>query len=624
MITISFYSYKGGVGRSLTLTNLGVYLAQFGATVAMVDFDLEAPGLQYKIQPGSRVDVYGRGLAGLLADTSRGVDIAGLDWDVVQDVTSESIADGTNSAPLEQSQGRLLLIPAGDPVTPGYWDDVGDIDWHRLFSSGERPGVAVLAQLKQHLIEKFSPDVLLVDSRTGITPGGGVATTLLPDIVVVLTLNSAEHLDGSRLVISAVTASGSEDAQPPTVVPVLSRYTSARLTEPEVTRTPTGVRRVTRKVVQSEQAEQIPLEELHEALIEGLPVSGADRVGEPLVLHADLALQQTERLAFGPYATTGSSAPSQALLDDYLRLFRALVPKELFVQYLGGVRNRVRSILLDNPEDAVRTLESLAMFVGDEEVFIDLIKIYVLRRDTRGMLAAADRLFRVHERIVAHAAVTAALRNLITGSPVRMREIRDLSPEFVAAYWLQVGKDDWEWGAAVARYLADSGSMDRGLEVAKSALDGADEHAPALMIHHISKGQDNAERLAVRLALEYFDLGASSKSFLKAATQACVYQEDATLARRILAVESSDDLNPIHRIRLLNIAGERKQAGEALMDAVETSDRSGQEFGKLAELWRELVQNSSHLRIELRNRDPSLLHEIEEQPESEDVDFEVD
>ena len=54
MITISFYSYKGGVGRSLALTNLAVYLAQFGVKVVMADFDLEAPGSTTNSAPKSR------------------------------------------------------------------------------------------------------------------------------------------------------------------------------------------------------------------------------------------------------------------------------------------------------------------------------------------------------------------------------------------------------------------------------------------------------------------------------------------------------------------------------------------------------------------------------------------
>ena len=42
---ITFYSYKGGVGRTLALADVAVMLAKMGHRVLMVDWDLEAPGL---------------------------------------------------------------------------------------------------------------------------------------------------------------------------------------------------------------------------------------------------------------------------------------------------------------------------------------------------------------------------------------------------------------------------------------------------------------------------------------------------------------------------------------------------------------------------------------------------
>ena len=42
---ITFYSYKGGVGRSMALANIAWILASNGKRVLMVDWDLEAPGL---------------------------------------------------------------------------------------------------------------------------------------------------------------------------------------------------------------------------------------------------------------------------------------------------------------------------------------------------------------------------------------------------------------------------------------------------------------------------------------------------------------------------------------------------------------------------------------------------
>ncbi len=44
---ITFYSYKGGVGRSFTLSNVAVLLARWGYRVLAIDWDLEAPGLTH-------------------------------------------------------------------------------------------------------------------------------------------------------------------------------------------------------------------------------------------------------------------------------------------------------------------------------------------------------------------------------------------------------------------------------------------------------------------------------------------------------------------------------------------------------------------------------------------------
>ena len=56
MRTITFYSYKGGVGRSLLVANVATYLATLGKRVFAIDFDLEAPGLHYKFNSPRSAD----------------------------------------------------------------------------------------------------------------------------------------------------------------------------------------------------------------------------------------------------------------------------------------------------------------------------------------------------------------------------------------------------------------------------------------------------------------------------------------------------------------------------------------------------------------------------------------
>src|SRR5438128_10878208 len=63
METVAFYSYKGGVGRTLLVANTAQFLAMSGRHVVALDLDLEAPGLHQKL--GSR-EVMSQATAGTL------------------------------------------------------------------------------------------------------------------------------------------------------------------------------------------------------------------------------------------------------------------------------------------------------------------------------------------------------------------------------------------------------------------------------------------------------------------------------------------------------------------------------------------------------------------------------
>src|ERR1700680_1364934 len=48
---VTFYSYKGGTGRSMALANIAWILASNGKRVIVIDWDLEAPGLHRYFHP---------------------------------------------------------------------------------------------------------------------------------------------------------------------------------------------------------------------------------------------------------------------------------------------------------------------------------------------------------------------------------------------------------------------------------------------------------------------------------------------------------------------------------------------------------------------------------------------
>jgi CobQ/CobB/MinD/ParA nucleotide binding domain len=611
VITISFYSYKGGVGRSLAITNLAVYLVQFGVTVVMVDFDLEAPGLQYKIQPGSKpIQVSNGGLAGLLAAASTGAALDDLDYDLAVDITQPVESPASAEEDLEQPRGRLLLVPAGDPLQPRYWSDLAEIDWRELFTDEARLGVAVLARLRKHLIDSYNPDLLLVDSRSGITPSAGVSTTLLPDVVVTLLLNTPEHIDGSRIVISAIVGEEGDNIEPPRVVPVLSRYTSSdfavQLSTVEMRRIGAFAGR-DRDALRSD--EPIPLETIREALVDGLNDKAASRVASPLVLHADLALQQRECLSFGRYAGGGAGDTTGTLLDDYLRLFANLVPRELVTRHLAGVRNRVRAIILDRPDDAVRTLENLAGLVGDENVFIDLIKIYVLRRDVGSMLRAAERLYRVHASIVVDPAISRAMRELLVDRRSHSRvEPLGLPADFLEAYWRRAAPVDLEWGASVVRAIADSPDARHAAELSEELISSTGTaEVLSEFIRVLAGGNEGAERLAARLAERYFDIGEASVEFLRSAALACKYRPSLELATRLVQSAGFSAVQDSLAVEVLQAAGRYEEAGAVLVEILASTDGNDASVERFASTWGALVARNRELRAELQQRNPRVV-----------------
>src|ERR1700744_3810689 len=48
---VTFYSYKGGTGRTMALANVAWILASNGLKVLVVDWDLESPGLHKYFHP---------------------------------------------------------------------------------------------------------------------------------------------------------------------------------------------------------------------------------------------------------------------------------------------------------------------------------------------------------------------------------------------------------------------------------------------------------------------------------------------------------------------------------------------------------------------------------------------
>ena len=187
MYVTTFYSFKGGVGRTMALVNAAVELARRGRRVLAVDFDLEAPGLDTfnvlrtrKKRPGI-VDFVTEYL-----DTGRAPE--------VERFVHESKGVGGNG-------GCLHVMPSGEQHAR-YATSFREIDWLDLYE--RRDGYLLFEDLKAQWEQFVKPDYVLIDSRTGHTDTGGICTRQLPNAVAILFFPNDQNLRGLTTVVQDI------------------------------------------------------------------------------------------------------------------------------------------------------------------------------------------------------------------------------------------------------------------------------------------------------------------------------------------------------------------------------------------------------------------------------------
>jgi Mrp family chromosome partitioning ATPase/tetratricopeptide (TPR) repeat protein len=196
MFVVSFYSFKGGVGRTVALLNAAWQLAQRGSTVALLDLDLEAPGLHTaplrRREEGAWEPAEPRwGFADLVRiDPTREARPAGSPtWPegfLVQDLGPE---------------GRIGLLAArgtgnGEAgYLRRYEAFVQTFSWSAFYL--EADGRGFIEQLLKEIAD-LDYDYLFVDARTGLTDVAGISLLHIPDLVVLFTNLSSQSLQGIR------------------------------------------------------------------------------------------------------------------------------------------------------------------------------------------------------------------------------------------------------------------------------------------------------------------------------------------------------------------------------------------------------------------------------------------
>jgi cellulose biosynthesis protein BcsQ len=194
MYTVTFYSFKGGVGRSLAVANVGAHLASTGRKVLLVDFDLEAPGLDTfsEFEPPK---------------STRG--IVDFVYEYLQTGIAPKAEDFSYNCEAFSAQGGALwIMPAGVRKEASFAERLASLSWQRLYS--EQDGYLLFEELKsqwQH-IQEF--DYVLIDSRTGYSDVAGICTRQLPDSVVILFFPNDQNLGGLKEIVSGIREEAAE------------------------------------------------------------------------------------------------------------------------------------------------------------------------------------------------------------------------------------------------------------------------------------------------------------------------------------------------------------------------------------------------------------------------------
>ena len=218
---ITFYSYKGGVGRTMSLINVAWIMATNGMRVLVVDWDLEAPGLNRYLLPflSDPELTATRGLLDLLIDFQ--LDAMTPNQDASKDWYNECANVKKYATRLGwsfPSEGSLDLLGAGQQGQT-YLKNLVSFDWTAFY---ERfGGGAFLNILKDRMKSEY--DYVLIDSRTGINDIASICTVQMPDDLVICVTPNSRSIEGAASVASSVVQQREQLNRPLRVFPVPSR-----------------------------------------------------------------------------------------------------------------------------------------------------------------------------------------------------------------------------------------------------------------------------------------------------------------------------------------------------------------------------------------------------------------
>jgi cellulose biosynthesis protein BcsQ len=188
---ITFYSYKGGTGRTMAAANMAWILASNRRKVLLIDWDLESPGLHRYLRP-------------FLADPDLTHTAGLIDFmrDAAETGHTASLLNYVVPVDWKFPAGGSIEFVAAGRQDANYRRRANSFNWSDFYE--RRGGSRLVATERERL--KASYDYVLIDSRTGVSDTSSICTVQMPDLLVVLFTLNHQSIEGAAAMAASIQA----------------------------------------------------------------------------------------------------------------------------------------------------------------------------------------------------------------------------------------------------------------------------------------------------------------------------------------------------------------------------------------------------------------------------------
>ena len=187
---ITFYSYRGGAGRTTAIVNVAHLLVAQGHKVLIVDMDLETPSMHYFMGDKTK-----SGFMDLIYQFKSLI----REFDDEQEFDSKFEELRTCKEYIQTISNNIDFMSAGE-MTPVYACNVTSFDWNDFYKTWH--GYGFINAISEKWRELY--DYVLVDTTYGMSTISGICTLQLPDIVLFFYNMSTQSVEGVKSISKSV------------------------------------------------------------------------------------------------------------------------------------------------------------------------------------------------------------------------------------------------------------------------------------------------------------------------------------------------------------------------------------------------------------------------------------